>query len=137
MFVFRKFSMPLRERIPSEQGIYVDASKQNSDTELGRLMHDLNCCNAVEMYDEILAERVHWLKETERGVEDMCGDMDEIRDEGIEEGIAKEKARSFEEKKKTARNLKKIEMPIEQIALVMDTDVKTVREWVAEELVPA
>ncbi len=89
------------------------------------------------MYDEILAERVHWLKETERGVEDMCRDMDEIRDEGIEEGIAKEKARCLEEKKKTARNLKKIEMPIEQIALVMDTDVKTVREWVAEELVPA
>ena len=47
--------------------IYVNAGKQE-DTELGRLIHDLNCKNADEMYSRVLADRVRELKETEEGV---------------------------------------------------------------------
>lgn len=65
--------------------IYVNSSIQD-DTELGRLAHDLHCKNADEMYSEILAKRVRELKETQKGVENMCREMDEIYREGVEEG---------------------------------------------------
>ena len=34
------------------------------DTELGRIMHDLHCKKADEMHSQVLAKRVHELKET-------------------------------------------------------------------------
>ena len=65
--------------------IYVNAAIQD-DTRLGRLMHDLFCKHADDMYSEVLAKRVKELKETERGVEHMCRAMDELYHEGKEEG---------------------------------------------------
>ena len=53
--------------------IYVNSKKQE-DTELGRLMHDLHCKKASDMYSKILASRVYGLKETEKGVREMCMD---------------------------------------------------------------
>ena len=67
--------------------IYVNAKIQDETTELGRLMHDLQCRNAEEMYSEILAGRVRELKETPEGVDSMCREMDEIYNEGIERGL--------------------------------------------------
>ena len=65
--------------------IYVTGSNREN-TELGRLMHDLNCKNPSEMHSEILAQRVYELKETPEGVEIMCNEMQKILDEGIEIG---------------------------------------------------
>ena len=118
--------------------IYVDASKQDNDTELGRLMHDLNCRDASDMHEGILAERVHYLKETERGVEQMCKEMDELCSMAFEDGKVKGKeAGRREEKMKVVKNMNNLKMSIEQIAQVADVDIKTVREWIAEEIVPA
>ena len=66
--------------------IYVNSSIQNEDTDLGRLMHDLHCKNAGDMHSKILADRVHELKETQKGVEFMCREMEQIYSEGIESG---------------------------------------------------
>ena len=124
--------------------IYVDASKQDQDTELGRLMHDLNCRDVADMQKGILAERVRWLKETERGVEHMCREMDEIYNEAFGDGKAEGRAEGreegraegrTEEKVKVVQNMKKLDMPIEQIALVVNVDIKTVKEWLGKELV--
>lgn len=77
----------VKEDFPDETHIiYVNVKLENEKTKLGRLMHDLQCKNADEMYSEILAERVRELKETPEGVEDMCREMDEIYQEGIEVG---------------------------------------------------
>ena len=65
--------------------IYVTGSNREN-TELGRLMHDLNCKNPNEMHSEILAQRVYELKETPEGVKIMCNEMQKILDEGIEIG---------------------------------------------------
>ena len=65
--------------------IYVNSRKQE-DTELGRLMHDLHCKNAGDMHSKILADRVYELKETQKGVEFMCREMEQIYSEGIENG---------------------------------------------------
>ena len=60
--------------------IYVTGSNRE-DTELGRLMHDLNCKNPSEMHSAILAERVYELKETPEGVEIMCDEIQNLLDE--------------------------------------------------------
>ena len=46
--------------------IYVNAKRQDN-TELGRLMHDLHCKNAKDMYSKVLADRAYELKETKMG----------------------------------------------------------------------
>ena len=126
--------------------IYVDASKQNDDTELGRLMHDLTCRDPADMYNEVLAEQVRLLKETERGVEHMCKEMDELCNEAFENGLVRGEARGeakgeargrLDEKKRTARKLNEFKMSLDQIAHVLTVDVNTVKEWLAEEPLPA
>ena len=73
--------------------IYVNSKKQE-DTELGRLMHDLYCKNADEMHSPVLAKRVHELKETQKGVELMCHEMEKIYSEGMESGGIKGQKRN-------------------------------------------
>ena len=74
--------------------IYVNSKKQE-DTELGRLMHDLHCKNAGDMHSKILADRVHELKETQKGVEFMCREMEQIYSEGIESGESSKKTKEI------------------------------------------
>ena len=44
-------------------------------------MHDFACTNAKDMYYEVLADRVHYFKEDEKGVATMCRAMEEMRNE--------------------------------------------------------
>ena len=67
------------------QILYVNASQQ-SETKLGRLMHDFHCKRADEMYSQILADRVRELKETEEGVNCMSRELDMLYREGVEFG---------------------------------------------------
>ena len=117
--------------------IYVN-SQNEEDSELGRLMHDLNCMDADEMYSEVLAKRVKELKETEEGVERMCTEMEEIYGKGELRGIAIGEARGItigelNAKRKTARSLFEMKLPVEQIARAVSADVATVQEWLAAE----
>ena len=66
--------------------IYVNSGIQD-DTELGKLMHDFWCRDAKDMNYDVLADRVRYFKETEKGVKDMCEIMEEIRQEGIDFGL--------------------------------------------------
>jgi hypothetical protein len=43
-------------------------SQIKDETALGKLMHDFACTNAKDMYYEVLADRVHYFKENEKGV---------------------------------------------------------------------
>lgn len=51
------------------------------ETALGKLMHDFACTNAKDMYYEVLADRVHYFKEDEKGVAVMCKAMEDMRNE--------------------------------------------------------
>ena len=65
--------------------IYVNGEYRNTDTPIGRLMHDFFCTNADDMLDPLLRERVRYLKETEGGREHMCQIMENrITEEKIE-----------------------------------------------------
>ena len=110
--------------------IYVNSRKQE-DTELGRLMHDLHCKNADEMHSPVLAKRVHELKDTQKGVELMCHEMEKIYSEEMESG---EKRGELKAKKETALSLAEMGLPVEKIAKAVNHNVKDVQKWIDETL---
>ena len=71
-----------------EHIIYVN-SQIKDETKLGRLMHDFSCTDAKDMYNKVLADRVRYFKEDERGVEIMWRQMEIMRNQAHEEGIEK------------------------------------------------
>ena len=71
-----------------EHIIYVN-SQIKDETKIGRLMHDFSCTDAKDMYNKVLADRVRYFKEDERGVEIMCREMEIMRNQAHEEGIEK------------------------------------------------
>lgn len=85
-----------------EHIVYVNSEIQD-DTELGRLMHDFHCKNPDDMYYDVLAERVRELKETPKGVTEMCKELEDLceelkaeaKSEGREEGRTEERVSSI------------------------------------------
>ena len=65
--------------------IYVNASIDDKDTPLSKLMHDFKCKNADDMYYPQLANRVNMIKNTEGGQENMCEIMDKISRKAADE----------------------------------------------------
>ena len=60
--------------------IYVN-SQIKDESALGKLMHDFSCTDAKDMKYKILADRVRYFKEDEKGVATMCRAMGEMRNE--------------------------------------------------------
>ena len=106
--------------------IYVNSKKQE-DTELGRLMHDLHCKNAEDMHSKILADRVYELKETQKGVEFMCREMEQIYSEGIESGELKKA-------KASALSMAADGMKVDKIAYYLNVSVQMVQKWIDESM---
>lgn len=106
--------------------IYVN-SKIQEDTELGRLMHDFHCKKAEDMYSRILADRVYELKETQKGVEFMCQEMEQIYYEG-------EKSGELKARKETAMLLVEDGMDISRIARLMKVTEQDIHEWIDESM---
>ena len=96
-------------------------------------MHDLHCKDASDMNSKVLAERVRELKETQKGVEFMCREMEQIYSEGIEEGIEKgiEKG-ELKKAKDTALSMALDGMKIDKIAQYLKINPKLVQEWIGE-----
>ena len=114
--------------------IYVNSRKQE-DTELGGLMHDLHCKNADEMHSPVLAKRVHELKETQKGVELMCHEMEKIYSEGMENGEKRgiEKG-ELKAKKETVLSMAEEGMDVKTIARLVKVSEKDVQRWIDKNL---
>ena len=77
--------------------IYVNASNQDAETKLGRLMHDFMCVPVKDMYYKELASRAKYLKGNKKGEQAMKSVWDEMQEEsraegraeGLEQGMAK------------------------------------------------
>ena len=108
--------------------LYVNSKKQDN-TELGRLMHDLHCKEADEMYSNILATRVHQLKETAEGVNQMCQELEEIYNEGEQSGVQKGELKKARE---TTLALLEMGMSVKQIAKAVNLSVETIQNWISE-----
>lgn len=106
--------------------IYVNSRKQE-DTELGRLMHDLHCKNADEMHSPVLAKRVHELKDTQKGVELMCHEMEQIYSEGMESGELKKA-------KETALSMAEEGMDVKKIARLVKVSEDDIQKWIGENM---
>ena len=114
--------------------IYVNSKKQD-DTQLGRLMHDLHCKKADEMHSPILAKRVYELKETQKGVELMCHEMDKIYSEGMESGEKRGiEMGELKAKKETILSLAEMGIPVDKIAKAVNLSEKDVQKWIDENL---
>ena len=82
------------ERVIQENGerfedgahiIYVNG-RNEEETRLGRLMHDMRCTEVEEMYYEELREEARYYKEDEGEIEKMCKLFEEVEQRGIETG---------------------------------------------------
>ena len=65
--------------------IYVNG-RNEEETRLGRLMHDMRCTEVEDMYYEELREAARYYKEDEGGIEKMCKLFEEVEQRGIETG---------------------------------------------------
>lgn len=92
-------------------------SQVKDQTALGKLMHDFSCINAKDMHYKILADRVRYFKEDEKGVETMCKAMEEMRNE-----TAHEKAVEIAE-----RMLKSGKLSYEEIAEFAELTIEEVK----------
>ena len=116
--------------------LYVNSKKQD-DTKLGRLMHDLHCKEADEMYSNILATRVHQLKETEEGVNQMCQELEEIYNEGEQFGFLRGEQSGVQKgelkkARETTLALLEMGMSAEQIAKAVNLSIETIQNWISE-----
>ncbi len=78
----------LEDNIQFEDGehiIYVNGSLRAKNTALGKLMSDFFCTEAKDMCYKELSDRVRQYKETEKGVDDMCDILDEMKNEARNE----------------------------------------------------
>ena len=111
-------------RVISSQSLFDTDSSKDDGGELGRLMHDFRAKEAKEMQAGALKDRVHELKETEKGVEHMCKEMEALRLEGVEEG-------RLEEKRENAKSMAEDGMTVDRIAKILKVNAQMVQEWLA------
>lgn len=105
-----------------EHIIYVNGEDKDCTTELGKLMHDFSCTNADDMYYDVLAKRVKYFKEDERGVEAMCKVMEDMREEAVER-----------DRIDRTRSLLKIgKLTLEEISEAMQLSIEKVKEIAKE-----
>ncbi len=110
--------------------IYVNFSIQDKNTDLGRLMHDLYCKNADEMYSEVLAERVSELKETEMEENiGMCDALEKLIQEYSQKG---ELRGEMNERKRMTKVLSQKGMSVKEIAQILSEAEDTVKQWLVE-----
>ena len=74
-----------------------------------------------------LQNGVHELKDTQKGVELMCHEMEKIYSEGMESGELKAK-------KETALSLAEMGLSVEKIAKAVNHNVNEVQKWIDENL---
>ena len=65
--------------------IYVNGSAKDDGTEIWKLIHDLRCTKADEMYFPRLAARVKFLKEDEEGITMVSDYFEELQKKAVEQ----------------------------------------------------
>ena len=97
--------------------------------------YDFNCSEAEDMLLPEMAKRTNYLKTNEVEVENMCRQMQEIKERGIAEGRA-EGIPIGELKKAKEIVLKLIalqkDMSVEQLASIAGVSVDQIKEWIEE-----
>ncbi len=106
--------------------IYVNGEFRDLENPIGRLMHDMNCTDADEILNPLLAEEVRYLKETEGGRVQMCRAFEEIAFEAAKE--AAEKAKHDANVEAALKMIALGQMSLETIAQCVDLPIDEVKE---------
>ena len=64
-------------------------------------MHDFYCKSADDMNSDVLAKKVRELKETQKGVDSMCRELEELYNNGVEFGIGIGESRGEKKRRNT------------------------------------
>ena len=117
-------------------------SKNQEDTELGRLMHDFHCKSPEEMYHSVLQKQVFQLKRTREGVNFMCREMDKIYRDGerVGEKIGQERGEKIgkkqgirNEQRRIVNSLKRKGKTMDEIAYLTGIHETVVKKLLGEE----
>ena len=82
------------------------------------------------MYNSILADRVRELKHTQKGVERMCREMEQIYSEGIEIGEKRGiELGALKKARETAISLVGMGLSVDKIAEAVKISEEVVKEW--------
>ena len=126
VYVIQNMNLTLSQPFDDGAHILYVNGEYRDDSDIGRLMHDFNCTNASDMNFPLLAERTRYLKETSKGVSEMCKVMEELRDESYAEGMEDGK---LEQARVMALKLWMKGETIEEIADLVGFSASTVEKW--------
>ena len=87
-------------------------------TPLAKLIHDFNCRKADDMYSSILADRLRYFKEDEKGRKEMCKVIEDLMNE---------------EKREIAKEMLEDGVSFEKIARYLKTTPEKIKELVEEQ----
>lgn len=88
-------------------------------------MHDFRCVNAEDMHYSNLSKGVDYFKNSEEGVQIMCREMEQMREEARKEGLE-------EANRNTALRLFDLGDSIEKISAGVEESEETVTNWLRE-----
>ena len=116
--------------------IYVNASYQNVQTSLGKLIHDFMCSQSSDMLCEPIAKVTYKYKNTPEGVDYMCKAVEEYGLKREKEGIQKGRREGRQEGiiESVIKFIKKGKLSYEEIADNFDIPVDEVRKLAAQTL---
>ena len=105
--------------------IYVNGATKDDGTDLWKLIHDLHCTNAGEMYFPRLSARVKYLKEDEEGMAVVSDYFEELQAKAVREA---EKKTAKQEKENLVLNLLHLgKLTLEEIASCSGLTLKRVQ----------
>ena len=105
--------------------VYGCINNRDENTEAGRVLADMSCTKAESMYYDGYRERMEDFKVRKEGVKEMTGIMEQIRNEGLQQGIQKgAKQNSIQ----IAENMVRLGFASEQIAQATGLSAKEVAE---------
>ena len=113
--------------------IYVNGECKDLTTDLGNLMHDFFCTDPTDMIHKELSDRVKYYKESEKGVDDMCQILEEMRNEvakNVTREVTREVTKNVTEKHALAMILDGVDL--EKIAQYTGLPLSRVRELAGE-----
>ena len=109
--------------------IYVN-SQIHDESALGKLMYDFYCTDAGKMNYEILADRVRYFKEDEKGVATMSRVMEEMRNETERAKAIKDAKGMLESGKLTYEEIAKIaELTIDEVRALDKKVTAYINNW--------
>ena len=79
------------------------------------------------MHSPVVVKQVHELKDTQKGVELMCHEMEKIYSEGMESGELKAK-------KETALSMAEEGMDVKKIARLVKVSEDDIQKWIDENM---